>query len=637
MSRKQNNRIRNTFLVSLVFIAIIAIGIISVGRFQQTALASGFVIKSITEPNYRTDNPNLEAYNWRVVANIIGSERIVYTIEPEEFERYSGLATTNDFTIDMQSFDEDVSYSVIRDTTIADYEYSYVKGGKFFNREPSACPSGTTYQFVEENFIGTENVRHCLKQIRYGFKGSLEEPSVKFRAEMSLSAQNIEINREITSEDSVVLFDYQGERLAKAQWSGSLVSGDPLPKTNDIIAILQEGKTWYLIKEDSWNRYLNAESTFVNIWESEIVDDEKTNSNNLVNKLQTDINNYKSSRDSYLKQTTSIPSTQWSERSDVNNAKLIYTSNTRLSIPEIIFDIRADWIGIELLSGMPRIEDVECSLASSGEPNYVTVEVKNIGEQRGTFAFEKENCPSFEQSFSSITDRVTVEAGDTETKILELDTGALNDDVSEICSIRVYDVSDPENEDSEDIVCKLEKLQICEPNEYRSEILCVYQCNSEGTAEELKFCCENEAPVFDPVKEEFICKESNVEICGDNEDNDGDGEIDEGCATATTCPAKELAGIPVLPDFECLIKNKVLFALQIVGFLLVILAGIGSYYGQVALSRQLKFKKNNVVFIIVSSLIAILLYILLFQLWWLVLIIAVIIGAIIFVLNRGKK
>jgi len=612
-------------LFSLLII-VLAFGIFS--NVQQTSLSSGFIIKSITAPNYVTSNPNLASYNWRIIANVLGSEQIKYTMSPQQFKSLSGTASKNDFTIAMQSFTENVAYSVQSDYPIKDFEYTFIKGGTIINREPSACPSNqnalSTYQFVEINTYPIQNVRHCLYILKYGWKGFLNPPTTKFDAQMTLSAKGIEITKSITSEDSVVVFDLNGEALAKAQWTGSLVTGDSLPNVNDKIAILQTGSAWYLISQDNWNKYLNAETDFENIWRNIVADDNKLNSDNLVNQFKTQLSNYKFDRSNLLGQRVFIDNSQWQNGNSKDDAKLTYNLNTRLLVPEIAFDVRADWIGIEILSGTPKITSISCSVSTSGSKNIITATVKNIGQEKGTFAFEKTGCSSFKQSFTALSEQITLLPNDEKSNLLEIDSGATNEHIVEICDLKVYDVADPTRYDTRQVVCEQAKLKICDPNALRTENLCAMKCNSDGTGETISLCCPSKPPVLDAKTFTYKCQDETPVV-------ESKGLFEkEGCFW-------KIFGVSMIPDFNCLAQNKIKLGLQVLGMIMVILIGIASYYVLMALNKKLKIKENKPIFITVSILIALLTYVLLFILWYIALIIIIGIGISYYVYSRIKK
>ena len=605
-------------VLAIFLVSIFIFGGLYFGEYQQSSLSGGLTIKSITAPNYDSNNPDLSRYNWRVVADVgVSSEKIYYEMTPELFSSLSssGLYTENPFYISIDASNQIASYTISADEPIADYEYNYVKckTGQF---TPDPCPNGADYQFVENNNIGVACVRHCLKAVKSGYSGILNEPSTKSYINMTLSSNDISISKQVSSQDSVVYFNYNNNNLAKVTLTGMLITGDPLPTTSNLIPVIKTGSSWYFITDNNWNNYLTSEQSFVNIWKSTITDDNKGSSDNLIEELTIDLSNYKSSRTRYLDSKTSV-SGNLIDGSSLDYAKLNYELDRRVAIEELVFDINANWVGISIQSGIPSITSLSCSQATSGQNNDISATVKNIGTQTGNFAFSVSGCSEFKQVYSSLSERISVDAGKTKTNVVEVNAGSVNEDLKQLCTVKVYDVENPDNFDAKTVSCELSPLATCVPNQIRTQENCIYKCNSDGNSESQLLCCSNNAPLLNASSNQYYCAGENISPI-----------------SAGTCEGLKVAGITILPDFGCLIQDRLLFVLQLLGISIIVVVGIISYYAQIIIFKKLKFKRNNVLFIIVSMIISLVLYLLLFELWWLVLIVGVLISIVTYLLSN---
>lgn len=621
--KSQIQRMLGIFGIIIVFAVIIGIVLVIFGQFPQATL-QGFSVVSITAPNIVSENQNLRDFDWIVIANVgTARERIIGRVTPDQFMDRSGTSSEYTFELDAQSFDEQIEYSVInQDENIPAYEYVAIKStGIFKNLEP--CPSGTVNQYIEENGIGTPNVRHCLISSKYGTKGILSEPRLEFSAEMkfSIPERGIESTEVISSDDPSARFEYNGQRLADVSWEGSLVRGEGLPDFDEYVTVLTvKNNRWHLILDDAWTNYLISKRDWQNIWlqgEFEQLSDDRGSSDDLIDALENRLFSYQADRRRYIDTEIYLPSTSWLERQDEDDAKLTFSSDVTFRVPELKFLIRADWLGVKILSGQPSIRSASCSVAESGGINVITFDVRNVGDEDANFIFRKEGCPSF----SASSNQISIDVGETQTGNLILTSGLENQDIEEQCILIVEDSADDTRSDSKTVTCEVRQALTCTPNQQYRVGLCVYECNSEGTGsttEDPLFCCSS-TPVYDSVVLEYKCPEANIEICDDGIDNDGDGKIDE--------EDSDCKRFFRLPEFN---------ALTILGIIFIILSGIASYYGQLGFARRFKFKRNKTLFVIVSILLSILLFILLFMFLWQTIIVAIVLTIIAFIIMRRR-
>lgn len=481
--------------VLVLFVLLILVGLS--GCFIQSE-GQGFSILSIDDPIVVSGNENLKNLNWRVVASLGGSERVVGEISPSTFKSYSGSASKYGLTIDASAIEESATYSIERKFDSALYNYAVVFTKSRFTPDP--CPSGYNFaQYLIDNTFPADNTRVCVARNQVGVYGIPKNPSIGFGADISLDIDNPSVpklSKRISQSDSSVTFDYSGERVAQVRWEGSLVTGDPLPTISDKVGVLKINQQWYFISDTDWGSYLSVVADASNEF-SRAYDNggsSSSSSSDEVEFFEERVQFYNSQLKNFVNRRQQLGSEfSWENGGSQDNAKLRVVLDRRIQKPLVTIDVRADWLGIEKLSGVPKIVDVDCVDIESGRQGYIELDIKNVGSGDGTFVVSKSGCGTLNQVYSSESERVSLGGGEVYNNFrLELRSGAVNVERVENCNVRVYDLSDPSSDDSVGVDCKIVKAKgVCQAGSERVDTVanCVYGCNSDGSAEETTLCC----------------------------------------------------------------------------------------------------------------------------------------------------
>lgn len=533
------------FLVILIFTLI----------FIPIALAQsqGFTVSSVSTSSVITKSTNPSTVYWIINTQFNGGgQAIAGTIDPDTVKNFMNgkVYTKQPLSIAVTSNDEQVFYEVTNEA-ISVYHYklqtfdapqSCPLGICYIYDNPPPCPNGTNWDILlGKSLFQYAKKRYCITKEQAGIKGVYNNPFIGFNAKIRLTVGSIFKEKIICSgatsgcDGSSVSFD----DVAVATWSGSLVTGESPPNQDNFVAI----------KKLASNRWQIArKSTFESYQPKEFDADQKLNTvkNTLegtsdVAKGDTEINNAISpvnqASDTLLNEDTSFTSSPFTK--DDNTGKVTITLKRSLTSPNVVFRIRADWIGIVIPTGQPKILSVTANKFGSGETGTISVQVQNIGETAGTFSAMLQNCEPFIQSTTTQTSRKTLQPQDIDTITIYVSGGAISEDISKTCSVKIYDVNEPSIETTSNLTLTLEKAKICVPNKMFADGNTIKRCNNDGTMVEIVEECKY--GVLSDGKGGFVCSPSPEEKSKNECNTNLDCEEGYSCSEIRMCqPSKEI-------------------------------------------------------------------------------------------------
>lgn len=556
-----------------VLIVLIVLGVVFYEPIRQTAIADGLTILSISTTQVISKSTNLAGTFFLIdsVANG-GSQSIVGTITPEETKQYSGYQTQYPLKITISAIDETVDIN-IQNLAKPLYRYTYFEQNSF------SCPAGTEYDILV-NVITQKRI--CINKIQDGIVGRLSDTSAKFRADITLEANNVARTKEISSDvSSVNFYDNEASKTglrAAAQWVGSLVTGDQLPNYADIIPIYFPNiiQKWQLIRESTKdtldNKYTQTE-TLLTQWKSTGWSD--------LTQIKSTVDNFNLYYDSVVKQEdVQIQSSSLINKENKDAGLVRFMLDRRVQSPEILFKVRADWVGVLIPTGIPKILQLSSKPFNNGEAGVIDVTILNAGDARATFAADVSNCDPFDNKYTAETNKVSIDPLKTTTLPVELRTGELNQDLTKTCTVTVYDVNDPTYKDSETVTVTMKKAVACvEGNEW-IEGTCIRQCkNGENVVKE---CCDYGITTDDNGN--YLCKEKG----------------DTGSPPPETCkPLIDNAFLTIDNPF-CTFRDRI----EIISILIGIVVGLivfGYSFPKYAVSGRKKKKVDTVMAIVTTA------------------------------------
>jgi len=466
--------------------------------------SDGVTVTSVSSTAVFTKTTDPSTVYWLVNTQLNGGgQYITGVVTPDTVKNYmSGKAYTKQpFNIEITANNEQIFYEV-RNEGYPIYEYSLSStppkdtcflGQCIATGDPDPCPAGTTWDLpVGKTVLQFAKIRYCVTKQTVATKGSYENPFISFTAKIRTSAGGIVKEKTICSgavsgcDGTSVDFD----SLGVAQWTGNLVTGDSAPNQNNFVAIKRsDTNRWQIGKKSDFDAYNPYPAT---------ADSALNSFSNLfpgysdVNRAYTEITNAitpaNNAAVNLINNQASFTSSQFT--TDSNTGKVAVTLNRRLMTPNILFRIRADWVGVVIPTGQPKILSVTSDKFNGGESGTVNIQIQNIGEAAGTFSAMLVNCDPFIQSVSGQTARKTFQPNDADTIQISVSGGTMADDYTKSCSVKVYDVNDPSISATSDLTLQQTKPKICVPGKFIIEGKMIKQCNEQGTAVNIVRACD---------------------------------------------------------------------------------------------------------------------------------------------------
>ena len=514
---------KTVLIVSLVLIGIIifSLGISNnwfVGLKPLSLYGQGLTIKSMSSNvNVISQDTDLKGVWWLINAYTGGGQSISGTLTPEDTKQLIGYQTTYPLNIKVSALNEKINY-IIQNTGTKVYSYSdtVIKSdcsctsSCLLHPNANSCPSGTDYQISfsgEANFF-TSYVceRHCFKKVQIGVLGTVAPSNVKGDVSVTLSNNGETITKNIEVGGSA---DFVGSKglIAQVQYPANGWTGNYPKDTSNFYAIYDifGGKNqWTLTSKQRYVEYNSQKAVFENFissfqqtkYSGSTVKQQYQNAlsdlNNKISKLNSEVIGMRSD-------DLSINQNQvWGNRNDQNNGKIILDTPGQLSIADLVFRIRADWLGIVINVGKPSIVQSQCQKFKAGDTSKISLKVENIGGADGNFV-PSVICNNIKQTYNIFS--IPINKGETKTIEVPIDAGnfAPSSTSSDSCKIRVEEYNKPSNYAESYVTCSIEPPALCVEGTVDTSGNCIKKCVN-GKPTQLKCCKDGESLLLDPTK-----------------------------------------------------------------------------------------------------------------------------------------
>lgn len=461
----------------------------------------GFTVTSISTTGVISNDQDLNS-EWFLVDTVLnaGGQNVVGTITPGQFNQESGYETQFPLEINIKTQDEKATYN-IRNDGASIYKYSTVTVNCGFLECSNLnwdekCPSFADPEFimVEGSFLGISKV-HCIEKEQVAVKGSFENPQVDFQATIGLDVNGKTIEKTVTNRDTSVNFYDGGVLRATAQWTGSLVTGSSPPNQDNYVAVWNYIRDrWSVASKQKYDDYIqqgNIDSD-IRAVSSSPGNFPDVRTSQTLESIFTTMSEFSGVADRLVKAEDSFsfnPTADYENRGDINKGSIFVTLDRKLLNPSILFKVKADWLGVKILTTDPKIESLSCPDFFSGNPGVIQVDVRNKGES-GSFSYSVSNCDPIIQSSSS--SNIPIGKNERKSFNIPISAGQSAQDIRKTCSVRVYDFNNPSNEDIRTVSCKAKAPQTCEPGKEILSGNCIEVCKADGTGfdKSRETCCE---------------------------------------------------------------------------------------------------------------------------------------------------
>ena len=520
-------------IVGLILVALL--GMVASNTFS--IYESGFTVTSIdTDVNYITPSTDLNNVNFLITTVFdSGGQLITGYLTADEIKKESGYETEYPLSIKASAVNEIVDYPIVNDPNYKLLKYSLIPTEMSLTNTNPTCPvvEGKTQPVtidVWRTFVGT---RYCIYEEDVGNIGYLNTPTTSFNSKITLIARGKAYTEEINSFDatSVSFRDENNDLLATARWTGSLVTGNEPPSESLYVTTYRTdlGDTnarWRVTEKSKLTAYSNSRTIGESLLGSVLNTNAcasgdlvgcQTNIENILNGINIQLNTLSTGAEVGIGDSKT-----YLDGNSISGSTLRTTFDRRFANPEVIFSVKAAWLGIKFGVGEPEIISINCPTFSSGDNIGVCdVTFKNVGTADGTFraSFIPSTTSTFRQQY--VVTPVTLKPNEQVNVQVYLSHGTSVEETA-TGTFKVVDVADSSKFDTATTSITMTVPKSCTP--YAEEIRgqSIYKCNPQGTGWDfVKTCPAGTVPALNDLGTNLDCKELAITIPS----NGGEGNI----------------------------------------------------------------------------------------------------------------
>ena len=312
----------------------------------------------------------------------------------------------------------------------------------------------------------------CFWTTTTAYNGNVLTPTLTFSSKLSAASHGETVSGTISSASARSV--WLGDKVL-ATWTGNLNTGEQCPISSDYgIAAAYVGGTWRITDKGRFDDYKTYDISGMMDCISRLVNYGTETGTSCTQAYNTYASNV------LLAKTFTSPTggTTATATGTQNNGQVKMILNKMIQYPVITFHIKAEWIGIVIPVGKPDILSISSKDFKTGDVGYIVANVKNVGTGDGSFSFYA-TCPSpFGQSGTSPTASLAV----GETKAINIPvTAVCSEDTTKSCTVRAYDINQPNNYDDAAVSLTCKPILLCNAGETRCNGNVIEQCNAAGS------------------------------------------------------------------------------------------------------------------------------------------------------------
>lgn len=317
-------------------------------------------------------------------------------------------------------------------------------------------------------------------------------------------------------------------------WEGNLGTGDGPPSIGDSL-VMQKGNEFRIIKEpryQDWQQYVENK-LFDKYEKFAAYDRDSTKDRDTVDQeVESTLEQKREEAEQVFSDSQLFGGTF--SGSSFEDAQLKVDLEQSIAYPSFtIYVDGAEYVTVEKPTGTPRIVDVSGDRFGEFDRGSISATVKNVGEAEGSFSARVTGCGShFSAAGTEITR--TLDPGETTTYTFEVSFSG-DSEVTEQCSIEVTNQVGSSVSKSVSLTGVPDNQ--CKPGSRIPKILdgrhVIFECGKDGQElRRIETCGEKERAARVNGKLQCVAND-RLEVCGNNEDDDGDGKTDENCGGVT--------------------------------------------------------------------------------------------------------
>lgn len=488
--------------IMVMFIGLILVNVSGCIDISPASLyGDDFTINSISPTQVISNDADLNTANFIVSATANGGgQSIVGTFDAAEFKEWSGYEITYPLSINIANVGETFIYPIRNDGTPL-YKLRAVKVNRESYWTGASCTGSDAwkcfdlYDTPDQYGLGNDAIVKVYRD-EVGAVGSFDNPSIKWFGDITMTVQGTAITQKFDSATAQSLDFYSGgEWKGTARWTGSLISGNPVPSQDLYKAVyLKSRSSWTVSAYKYYDEYKSATFSPLKTKQFCLPD----NSNCFYESdITTPITAYNSKVDVLTAQNDKITYTgvtgtsfQQTISGGEQNGNVISSSTFAVGYPVFQFIVKAKSLGVLIPVGKPQITSVSAPTFSSGDnTGTVTVTFKNIGTVTASFtaSISQINSPFYQQGTAT---PISVSPGASGTISLMIGHGtAVSGSVTG--TVKVYDTNKPSNYDEKPFTTSMTEPKTCTPGSFDVRGNIVYKCKSDGTGYELFLDCKS--------------------------------------------------------------------------------------------------------------------------------------------------
>ncbi len=496
--------------ILIAAVIIIALAISAYFTVQQTQFGGGITVLSMSPTSVISSNSNLQGIWWLINAKTNGGQSLSGTLNPTDARTIDGgYLTKNPLSITVSAVNENINYNIVN-TGNPVYKYSmYVTKSPrdcenmaaFGSTNAPACNAGDSSDptYTGGLIFGWFNYvcqRNCIHATQVGVLGNINPDNLVHQADITLSNGQQTITKRVTSASSSA--DFNG--LAQVEYTNDLWTGNFAPSSANMKAFYNTYSTqqWKITSDQHVNEYVTQKQIFDDfLADLEIQVDTlvypsgSTNAQKLAiinNFIQQKIDAVNAKEAVVESDDLSISSGQtWTNKGDLNSGKVVINTNTQIASMNLLFRVRADWLGIVIETGKPSILSTSACNFKSGDTQEIKITVKNSGSTSGSFKAGI-TCPNIKQTYNTVASQFA--AGETKDLIVTLDANN-KAALTEACQVSVFDTNLASNSAQTSFTCKVTAPAECQVGDFSVVGNCVKGCDSVSGTVVQKFCCNS--------------------------------------------------------------------------------------------------------------------------------------------------
>jgi len=523
----------------LVFIIATIIGLVIMsihflGLTSNVIVPSGFLVKDISSTQVISNADQLNSAFFLVDVQTGGGQSIVGTINPSDVKSFSGYTTNFPLKISIDNIKEQQQYSIdangdelnyfdittTKSSNGADSLYNCKKFNyDLLGQRPSdapECPLGTTYSIPFSQTcsgIGCSSKyvcwRVCATKKSSGVFADISPQTLLHSMDITLNANENLIKKSLSNYQNQNIEFYDGSTLrATAQFLNIAWLGNSPPSASSYLGYYDlDSNLWKLTSKTHYNDYIKSFISTDSLLKAEAT----VNSNKIVSdtgnsyytklfKIVADgniaVGNIK--RDDMSLTQNSV----WGNRDNQQNGKIIVDLDNQIGDSEVLFKVKANWLGVVIPTAKPTIIKASCDEYYSGDVGYAHITVSNANSVDGTYTYSV-TCNTGKQR--DISNKFTISKNSQQVIDIPLTAGMYAGQTLDNCKIRIQDYNLASNYAEATTTCQILKPQTCVEGDNYNTDKCIIKCVN-GAKKEIK-CCDTSI-IFNDTLKDYQCASS---------------------------------------------------------------------------------------------------------------------------------